>query len=326
MQGQRMQKLKWGVLGCSSFARRRSIPAMLQAQSVDLLAVASRTKEKAESFQSEFDLKRSYGTYDELLDDPEIDAVHITTVNGLHCEWMLRAVEKGKHVLCEKPFTTSLLQAEKVAAQAAGTKLHVMEGLVWRVHPQHIRAIEAIEQGVIGAIRLVRAAFTFQLQDPTIRCHPVLGGGSVLDVGGYPVSSARFYLRAEPTVVNARGYIHPDYDVDMHMTGLMQFDHNVALMDCGFDAPFRTDLEIVGDKGRIYFPKAWQPPEEATIFINEEPVNLPRANHYVLMFEQFSSRILDGADPDYGIVDAVAQMKTVDAILRSIRSAKPEQV
>ena len=148
----------------------------------------------------------------------------------------------------------------------------------------------------------------------------------MLDVGGYPVSSARFYLNSEPSVVDMRGFIHPDYDVDMHLAGQLEFGDSVALMDCGFDAPFRTDLEIVGNKGKIYFPKAWQPADEARIFINEEPVDLPAANHYVLMFEHFSSSILDGTAPRHGIDDAVQQMRIVDAILRSIRSGKPEAV
>ncbi len=324
-----MSKLRWGVLGCSSFARRRGIPALLTTPSAKLVAVASRSKEKAEKFRSEFGLARCYGSYEELLDDPDIDAIHITTVNGLHAEWMLKSIEKGKHVLCEKPFTTSVEQAEKVAAAAEGSKTKIMEGLVWRFHPQHKQALKAIEQGEIGDVRLVRAAFTFQLQDPAvaaIRLHPELGGGAMLDIGCYPVSSSRFYFGSEPSLVNVRGYVHAEYGVDVHMAGSMEFPGGVSLIDCGFDAPFRTDLEIVGSTGRIYFPKAWQPPQEATLYLNDEPIVLPATNQYVLMFEHFSTAILQGSSLDWEVTDAVLQMKAIEAIIHSIHSRQPETV
>jgi predicted dehydrogenase len=321
-----VKKLKWGVLGCSSFAFRRAIPALLQAELSDLVAVASRTPDKAESFRSTFGIKRAYGTYDELLSDPEIEAIHITTVNGLHADWMVKALENGKHILCEKPFTVNLSQAERVYALASASKLQVMEAFVWRHHPQHNSAMQAIEQGAIGEVRLVRPAFTFLLKDPSIRCDPVLGGGSVLDAGCYPISSARYYFRAEPTTVNTRGFIHPEYKVDMNVAGMLEFSDGVALIDCGFDSPFRTDLEIVGTKGRIYFPKAWQPPERATIFINEEAVVLPPCNQYVLQVEQFSQCVLNQSPVGHGIEDAYKQMKTIAAVLRSIESGKPEAV
>lgn len=322
-----MRKLRWGVLGCSPFARRRGIPAMKRAQSVDLLAVASRNdEEKAEAFRTEFDLSRSYGSYAALLDDPDIDAVHITTANGLHAEWILRALEKGKHVLCEKPFTTNAEQAEQISKFAPHTGLQVMEGLVWRFHPQHQRAAQVIKDGAIGQVRLVRAAFTFQLQDRSMRCDPVLGGGCMFDVGCYTVSSSRFYFGSEPASVDVRGSIDPSYNVDIHSGGMMQFDGGITLMDCGFDAPYRTDLEIVGDRGRIYFPRAWQPLEEANFYINDELITLPATNQYVLMFEHFSDSVLNGTPAGYGVNDAAAQIKTIEAVVRSIRSGHPEPV
>lgn len=321
-----MKRLKWGVLGCSSFAFRRAIPAMFQASSTELVAIASRTLAKAQSFQSEFGVKRAYGSYEELINDPEIDALHITTVNGLHADWMLKALANGKHILCEKPFTVSLSQAERVYSLARNSKVQVMEAFVWRHHPQHEYARKAIQEGAIGDVRLVRPAFTFQLKDLSIRCDPVLGGGSVLDAGCYPISSARYYFCSEPATVNARGFVHPEYKVDMNVAGMLEFPEGVALIDCGFDSPFRTDLEIVGSKGRIYFPKAWQPPEEATIFVNEQPVELPACNQYILQVEYFSQCVLNDSPVEHGIEDAYKQMKAIAAVLRSIESGKPETV
>lgn len=315
-----MRKLKWGVLGCSSFARRRSIPAMLEAPSADLVAVASRTTEKAETFREQFSLARAYGSYEELLQDTDIEAIHITTVNGLHGQWMAKAIAAGKHVLCEKPFTMTLSEAAQIAVQSKGTDLSVMEALVWRFHPQHRQAKLFIDEGRIGDVRLIRAAFTFLLNDPTIRCHPVLGGGSVLDVGGYPLSASRFYFGQEPHTVNTRGTIDQQYQVDINMAGMLEFESGVALIDCGFDSPFRTDLEIVGTKGRLYFPKAWQPPEQATFYLNEEPISSPATNQYVAMIEEISRDLLIGITPKYAIDDALAQAKAVSAVLRSIES------
>jgi predicted dehydrogenase len=295
---------------------------MMSAADVDLVAIASRTKEKAEAFRTEFGLKKSYGSYEALLADPEIEAVHITVPNGLHAEWMLKAIEAGKHILCEKSFAADLAQAQQVARAAAGKNLQIMEAFVWRHHPQHERAMKALEDGVIGKVRLIRAAFTFQLQQPSTRFIKELGGGCLLDAGCYPVSASRFYMGSEPTAFDARGYIDPVYDIDMHLAGMLLFDDKVSLLDVGFDAPFRTDFEIVGDKGRIYFPKAWQPPEVATIFINEEAVTLPTANQYVLMFDYFSRCILDNVPTRWGIEDAIKQARALEAGIQTVRTAQ----
>lgn len=318
----RMKKVRWGILGCSGFARRRSIPAMMQCDSIDVRAVASRTQEKAETFRNEFGLSRAYGSYVELLDDPEIDAVHIPLPNGLHAEWTTAALEKGKHVLCEKSFSDNVELTENVAEVVRRTKLQFMEGFVWRIHPQHVTARRLIDEGVIGAVRLVRAAFSFVLNRPNIRMDRELGGGSILDAGCYPLSAARFYFGDEPKRVYAKGALDSQYDVDLTAAGILEFSAGNALFDCSFDLPFRTDLEIVGDKGRIYFPRAWQPPEEATIFVNDEPLTLPKANHYQLMFEHFSRCILNNESVDYGVDDAIAQARVVSGVLQSIRSGQ----
>lgn len=316
-----MRRLKWGVLGCAGFARRRSIPAMMQSKSTELIAVASRTAEKAESFRSEFNLRRGYASYDDLLDDPEIEAVHIPLPNGLHAQWSLRAIEKGKHVLCEKSFSDNIEQAESVHRAAQERNLQFMEGFVWRMHPQHRLARRMIQEGRIGAVRLVRAAFSFVLNNrPNIRLDRQLGGGAILDVGCYPISAARFYFNSEPLNVSMLGDIDPTWDVDTGAAGVLEFEQGRAVIDCSFDLPFRTDMEIVGDRGRIFFPKAWQPPDQATIFVDEEPVSVEPANHYELMFEHFSRSVLDQRPVEFGTRDAILQVRAISAALNSIRS------
>lgn len=294
---------------------------MMQSKSTELVAIASRTAEKAEAFRSEFDLDCGYPSYEEMLDDPEVEAVHIPLPNALHAHWALRALEKGKHVLCEKSFCDSVERAQAVAAVVRRTGLQFMEGFVWRMHPQHELALQLIRDGRIGSVRLVRAAFSFVLTNrPNIRLDPSLGGGAILDVGCYPVSAARYYFEAEPLNVCMSGGIDRQWNVDMGSSGILEFPEGQAIIDCSFDLPYRTDLEIVGDSGRIYFPRAWQPPDQATFMLNDEPVMVEPANHYERMFEHFSSSLLSGDPVRFGIEDAVNQVRSVAAVLDSIRA------
>src|SRR5579885_1621316 len=171
-----MSKVNWGVIACADFARRRSIPAMLQAPSVNLIAIASRTMDKARAFTAEFRIPRMYGSYEELLMDGDVEAVHIVTPNSLHAEWTLKALEHGKHVLCEKPFATSRDQMQAIRLKAEQTGLHVMEGFMWRFHPQHEEAASAIRSGKIGRVVLVRAALSLSItQRHASRLDPALG-------------------------------------------------------------------------------------------------------------------------------------------------------
>ena len=223
-----------------------------------------------------------------MLDDPEIEAVHIVLPNGLHGEWALKAIEKGKHVLCEKPFTCKSSEAILIAQAAHKAYVNVTEAFMWRFHPQHAYAKGAIADGAIGQVRLVRGAFSFTLDAPeNVRFNAALGGGCVFDVGCYPVSAARFYFDSEPQVVSARGIIDKARGIETSMACVMQFACGMAVMDSSFALPYRTDLEIVGDKGSIYLPKAWQPDEKATIVINGKSRQLAPANQYIIQFDEF---------------------------------------
>lgn len=316
-----MRQLKWGVLGCSGFARRRSVPAMLLTPSVELIGVASRSKDKAEKFSAQFSLPKTYESYQQLIDDPEIEAVHIPLPNSMHCDWAIAAIEKGKHVLAEKPFATDISQLHKVVEQGKSAGLKVMEAFMWPFHPQHRKAKELIAQGAIGKVRLVRASFTYLLKQNTgIRLDRELGGGSLLDVGCYPVSSARYYFDAEPVSISARGTIHPEHGVDTEIHAFLEFPDGTAIIDCGFHLPYRTDLEVVGETGRIYFPRAWQPHDEATIYLNEEEIVLPPANHYVNLFDHFSTAVLNDSNLQFDGEDAIKQMEVLNAIKEAVET------
>ncbi len=322
-----MTKVRWGVLGCANFAQRRTIPAMLEAPTVELVGVASRTKEKADSFRERFKLPRAYGSYEEMLADPQVDAVYIPLPNGLHAEWMIKAINQGKHCLSEKPFASNATEAAQVAEIASAKGLFAMEGFMWRLHSQHERAQQVIQSGAIGTVRLVRAAFSFQIPEkPNVRLVPDLAGGSVMDVGCYPISAARYYFAAEPICAFSRGTIDPRYMVDMAMSGLLDFPAGRALIDCAFNLPYRTEIEIVGDKGRIFIPKPWLPDPEALIEIDGKQERLPIENQYIKQFEHFSNCVLNGKPPLYGPDDAVLQMRVIDAVRRSLSTGNPEPV
>lgn len=322
-----MRQVKWGVLGGSGFARRRSIPAMMLAPNVELVGVASRSQEKSEKFKQQFSLEKTYSSYQEMLDDVEIEAVHIPLPNSMHCEWTLAALEKGKHVLAEKPFATSVEDAQIVSERSEQHGLKVMEALMWPFHPQHRAAKKLIADGVIGEVRFVRASFTYMMTAKSgIRLDKELGGGSLLDVGCYPVSGARYYFDEEPISVYASGDIHPEHGVDTNASAIFEFSKGRAVIDFGFHLPYRTEMEVVGDLGAIIFPRAWQPFEQATIYLNDDEIVLPPANHYVNLFEHFSQCVLDDTKPEITVEDAVNQMKALDAIKRSIESGSSTRV
>lgn len=322
-----MNKVRWGVLGCASFARRRTIPALLQTTAAELRGVASRSAEKAESFRREFGLERAYGSYEELLNDDEIQVVYNPLPNGLHAAWMIRTAEKGKHTLCEKPFASDAEEARRVADAASAAGVLVMEGFMWRFHPQHERARTLVQSGRIGRVCLVRAAFSFTLPaEPNVRLRRDLAGGSVMDVGCYPVSASRFYFGSEPRSAYALCDTHPAHGVDMRMTGLLEFEGGRAAIDSGHDLPYRGELEIVGEQGIIRIPQPWQPDEEACIVVDGRKEALPRANQYVNQFEHFSRCVLHGTPARYGPEDAILQMKAIDAVRRSMRTGRPEPV
>lgn len=322
-----MMKVRWGIIGCADLARRRTIPAMLACKSVELVGIASRTRDKADGFVREFGLPKAYYSYEALLQDPQIQAVYIPLPNSMHSEWAVKAAEAGKHSLCEKPFACSAAEAEKAAAAASRNGVYTAEAFMWRFHSQHQRARALIDSGRIGPVRVVRAAFSFVIpRKANIRLVPELGGGSLMDLGCYAVSSARFYFADEPRLAFARGDMDPEFGVDMKACAVLEFPAGRAVMDCSFDLPPRRYLEICAEKGTITFAQPWQPEPEAVIYLDGEPEKLPAENHYVSMFEQISRCFSAGAAPRFGAEDAIRQARALDALRLSIRSGLPELV
>jgi xylose dehydrogenase (NAD/NADP) len=314
-----MSKVIWGVLGCSGHAHKRAVPAMLRSPSVQLLGAASRSVEKAASFCAQFGLERSFASYEAMLENPQIQAVYISLPNSLHAEWIIKAAEKGKHVLCEKPLTINAAEAARVRDVAARTGVRIMEAFMWRFHIQHLKTRELIHDGNIGSLRLVRASFSYlRTRNPNVRLVSDLGGGSLLDIGCYPISIARFYFEDEPMSVFAESDFDREFGVDMRVSSILNFPQGKALIDCAFDLPYRTEVELVGEKGTILFPKPWAPDPQATILINGKPETFEAQDHFVSQFEHFSQCLLQGIEPSYGPKDALRQMRVIDATFKSM--------
>jgi len=198
-----MDSLRFGILSTARVGRRRVVPAMQQAPNILVRAVASRDARRAQAFAHALSIPKAYGCYEDLLADPEVDAVYIPLPNSLHCQWTVKAAQAGKHVLCEKPLAASAREADEMIAACEANHVLLMEAFMYRFHPQNEHVLGLIQDGAIGPVRMVRAVFTFTIGSSNIRLDAALAGGSLMDVGCYCVSVARTIVGAEPRAVSA---------------------------------------------------------------------------------------------------------------------------
>ncbi|MBN1888553.1 MAG: Gfo/Idh/MocA family oxidoreductase [Thermoflexales bacterium] len=253
--------LKWGLLGTARI-NHALIPPLRASTRNELAAVASRGQERAEAYAREWGIPRAFGSYESLLADPAIDVVYIPLPNSLHAEWTIKAVQAGKHVLCEKPLALSPEQVDAISAAAAQAGRVVAEAFMYRHHPQTLQVKALLDSGAIGALRLVRASFSFNLTNSNdVRLEPDMGGGCLWDVGCYPVSFARYLAGAEPVEVFGWQITGPS-GIDELFAGQLRFAGSpawYAQFDCSFRVPLRTQLEIVGSEGVIGLPAPFTP-------------------------------------------------------------------
>src|SRR6185295_4122593 len=243
------------------------MPSFHRLRNGEIVGIASRSLDRAQVAAKKDGISKAYGSYEALLDDPAIDAVYNPLPNTLHAEWTMKAAERGKHVLCEKPLCPTATEAADVIAHCRERKVNLMDGFMWPHHPRTKRLRELLDSGAIGAIRRATGSFTFrmaELDTKNIRLQPDLGGGSLLDVGCYPVYGIRWAMGAEPVRVWATAHYVNECDVEM--TGTLWFaDGRLASFDCGFTHPMRQSLEIVGTSGTITVDEMWVPaPGHAT--------------------------------------------------------------
>ncbi len=329
--------IRWGVLGAARIAINQLIPAIQQAAAAELIAIASRDVDKAREVAARFGIPKAFGSYEALLDDPDIDAVYIPLPNALHAPWTVRAAQAGVHVLCEKPLALNASQADEMIAACRQHGVLLAEAFMYRHHPQIAQALELVRAGEIGTPRLIRGSFSFELNRPDdVRWDPALGGGALLDVGCYPVSAARLVFGAEPLKALAAATFTPR-GVDETLAGVLVFpslrsghgseqapEERYALVDCSFRLPLRQALEIIGTAGRITLPWPYNPGSRPTTITlvrgdEERTITIPPANSYVLMVEAFNEALLSRCPLPYPPEDAQANMRALDMLAASAR-------
>jgi xylose dehydrogenase (NAD/NADP) len=304
--------LRWGILSTANISG-----ALLDSGHGGFVAVASRGLDRAQAFAREHGLERAYGSYEELLADPEIDAIYNPLPNSMHVDWSIRALEAGKHVLCEKPMSRRPEDVERAFDVAEREGRVLAEAFMWRHHPQLQRARELVERGEIGTLRLVRAAFSYVETDPDdIRMQGDLDGGGLMDVGCYCVSGVRA-LAGEPERVSAEQVIG-GHGVDVALVATLRFAGDVlGVLDCGIDMVPTAFLEVVGTKGSLFLGDPWHS-RSTRIEIRrpggKEVVEVPPGDPYAAELTDFAAAVRGEREHPFGRADAVGQARAIAAL------------
>jgi xylose dehydrogenase (NAD/NADP) len=311
--------VKWGILSTADI-NSKVIPGAHASSKVDLLAVASRDKVRAESFAREWNIERAYGSYEELLADPDLEAVYIPLPNTLHCEWTIRAVDAGKHVLCEKPLSRHPAEVEAAFDAAERKDRLLTEAFMYRHNPQTARLRQLIDEGAIGELRLVRSTFSYSLYDAeNIRLRTDVEGGALMDVGCYCVSGSRL-LAGEPEYVYGDAWYGPSR-TDWVFAGTMRFPGNVfATFDCGTALPERDELQAIGSEGSLFLDDPWhcnRPVIELRRDGRVERIEVAYEDSYRLELENLSDAIRGEGDLLLGREDALGQARALEALHES---------
>ena len=329
------QKLRWGILSTAKIGIKAVIPAIQQSNNGVVAAIASRDATRAQETAKALRIPRAFGSYEALLESPDIDAVYIPLPNNLHKEWTIRAAARGKHILCEKPFALHAAEVGEMIAAAKQYRVLLMEAFMYRFHPQFAKLKSLIDEGVIGKVQTIRSAFSFFLNRPNdIRIKKETGGGALMDVGCYCVNMARLVVGAEPLQVQATMVMHENQQVDDTLAAIIHFPGDVvAVFDCSFRTDYREWLQVQGIEGRLDVPRPVKPmdhPAEIILSRGEkadavfEPTTYtaPAANHYRLMVEHFADAALNGAPLRYPPELDRGNMRAIDALYESARTGR----
>ncbi|MEH7385958.1 Gfo/Idh/MocA family oxidoreductase [Bacillus sp. JJ1521] len=315
-------RVRWGILGAAWIAKERLIPAIKGANNSRLLAIASRSEEKAREFAKTYSIPRTYKSYEELLKDPDIDAVYIPLPNHLHKIWTIRAAEAGKHVLCEKPAALTIEEIEEMVFTCRKNKVVFMEAFAFRHHPEWYRLRKLIDSGQIGDVQNVQVRFSISVDNKDdIRLNPSLGGGVLYDIGSYCVNGIRYIMGNEPLEVQA----FANYDVnevDLSVIASMRFPKGrLAQFACTFQSDYNQSLEISGTEGIIKINFPFRHPQ-ITIQKNgkeETEVYKNPVNSYISQVEHISHCILAGKSPSFSPEESIANLKVIQSIYDCIK-------
>ena len=323
-----MKKLRWGVLSTAKIGVKKVIPAMQAGEYCEITAIASRSLDHAQSVASQLGIARAFGSYEELLADPDIDAVYIPLPNHLHVPWSIKALEAGKHVLCEKPIGLTVTEAEELLDTARRfPDLKIMEGFMYRFHPQWQMAKQLVSEGRIGSLQTIDSFFSYYNDDPgNIRNKSDLGGGALMDIGCYSLSLARYIFDAEPLRVMGNMELDPEFGTDRLTSGILEFTQGTSTFSCSTQLASYQRVNIMGTKGRIEIEIPFNAPPDKPCRIwhqhdgETEEIQFDLCDQYTIQGDLLSQAILNGNEVPTPLEDAVANMRVLDAVIRSAES------
>jgi predicted dehydrogenase len=331
-------KVRWGVLGVAGIAVKKVIPAMQRSEYTEVTAIASRDLAKAEAAAGPLGIAKAYGSYEDLLADPDVDAIYNPLPNHLHVSWSIKAADAGKHVLCEKPIGLSVAEARGLIAARDRTGVKIGEAFMVHSHPQWLRAREIVRSGEIGALRTMFGAFSYFNRDAkNIRNIPEIGGGGLMDIGCYPITVSRFIYEQEPQRVAGVMELDPDMGTDRLTSAVLQFPSGQSVFTCSTQAvPYQT-FQILGTQGRIEIEIPFNaPPDRPTRLFVDTGADLfgggrrteefAVCDQYTIQGDRFSQAIRDGGPVPTPLEDSVANMRAIEAIARSAKNGKWELV
>ena len=314
--------VRWGVLSAANIAVKSVIPAIASARNGAFMAIASRESDRASSIAARYTGAHACASYDALLDDPEVDAVYIPLPNALHAEWSIRATQHGKHVLCEKPLAFHPAPVHDMFAAARQSGVVLMEAFMYRLHPQMQWVLQQIEAGTIGQVHVVRSAFGFDLSKRTtdIRLSAALEGGSMMDVGCYPLSLCRAVYGQPVRSARAQVSVPAGFEVELATAAVLDFgDGRTGVMDCSFMVPWHQFADITGEQGRIILNRPFTPGKSDTVVRIERGDEVTErrfagVDQYQLEIEHFGDCVLNGTPLLISEADALAQAEAIETI------------
>ena len=323
-----MTKIRWGVLSTANIGVAKVLPAMQRGALCEVTAIASRDLSKAQATAKQLGIPKAYGSYEELLADPEIDAIYNPLPNHLHVPWSIKAIEAGKHVLCEKPIALTTAEAQTLAdAAKQHSQLKVMEAFMYRHHPQWQRARQIVSAGGIGALRTIQSFFSYYNDDPgNIRNQADIGGGGLMDIGCYNISISRFIFDAEPQRVCGIVEYDPQLKTDRLASGMLDFGRGTATFTCSTQLASYQRVNIFGDTGRIEIEIPFNAPPDRPCKIWHQRAGIideivfDVCDQYTLQGDALARAILDDTPVPTPIEDAVANMAVIEALVRSAKS------
>jgi predicted dehydrogenase len=330
------KKIRWGILGVASIATRKVIPGMQKGAWSDIAAIASRDLTRAQAAARELSIPKAYGSYEGLLADAEIEAVYNPLPNHLHVPWSIKAAEAGKQVLCEKPIGLNAAEVVELMRVRDRTHVKIGEAFMVKTHPQWLRVRELIRSGKIGQLKSIITVFSYFNRDPgNVRHKSEWGGGGLLDIGSYPITLSRWLFGEEPKRVIGALELDPDFGTDRLASGVMEFSSGHSVFSCGTQTNYFQRMEILGTSGRLAVEIPFNAPNDRPTHITiadgmaiyggkVELEETPVCDQYTIQGDAFSRAIREDREVPVPLEDALANMKVIDAIFRSVTTNRWE--